>query len=53
MARKMKTMDGNNEMCIRDSRCCGALWGFRGYEELAWAGADFLAAAPMDICRYL
>ena len=34
-------------------RCCGALWGFRGYEELAWAGADFLAAAPMDICRYL
>ena len=34
-------------------RCCGALWGFRGYEELTRAGADFLAAAPMDICRYL
>ena len=34
-------------------RFCGALWGFRGYEELTRAGADFLAAAPMDICRYL
>ena len=34
-------------------RCCGALWGFRGYEELKQAGADYLAATPMDICRYL
>ncbi len=30
-------------------RCCGALWGFRGREELAAAGADFLASSPQEI----
>lgn len=34
-------------------RCCGVLWGFRGYEELTRAGADCLAATPMEICHYL
>ena len=28
---------------------CGALWGFRGEEELRTAGADFLAQTPMDV----
>ncbi|MGN0984132.1 MAG: HAD family hydrolase, partial [Gemmiger sp.] len=27
-------------------RCCGVLWGFRSREELAGAGADYLAADP-------
>ncbi len=30
-------------------RCCGALWGFRGREELVAAGADFLAAGPEEL----
>jgi phosphoglycolate phosphatase len=30
-------------------RCCGALWGFRGYQELSLAGADYFAAAPLDV----
>ncbi|MDO5601533.1 MAG: HAD-IA family hydrolase [Oscillospiraceae bacterium] len=29
--------------------CCGALWGFRGREELAAAGADFLAADAAEL----
>ncbi len=28
---------------------CGVLWGFRGEEELAQAGARYFAAAPADI----
>lgn len=31
--------------------CCGALWGFRGYEELQKAGADFFAEKPMDVLK--
>lgn len=31
------------------AECCGAVWGFRGKEELASAGADALALAPSDI----
>ena len=30
----------------------GALWGFRGEAELTAAGADALAATPMDIFTY-
>ncbi|MCI2046903.1 MAG: HAD hydrolase-like protein [Faecalibacterium sp.] len=30
-------------------RCCGALWGFRGREELVSAGADFLAADAKEL----
>lgn len=29
--------------------CAGACWGFRGREELASAGADFLVETPLDI----
>lgn len=31
--------------------CAGAVWGFRGREELAAAGADFLADTPLDLLR--
>lgn len=34
-------------------RCCGALWGFRGYQELERAGADCFASSPMDVCKFL
>lgn len=34
-------------------RCCGALWGFRGLEELRQAGADCFAVHPQDVCRCL
>jgi phosphoglycolate phosphatase-like HAD superfamily hydrolase len=30
----------------------GALWGFRGEAELTAAGADALAAVPMDILEF-
>lgn len=30
----------------------GALWGFRGADELKMAGADELAAKPVDIARF-
>lgn len=30
-------------------RCCGVLWGFRGREELAAAGADLLVSSPQEI----
>lgn len=29
--------------------CAGAVWGFRGREELAAAGAEFLVEAPLEI----
>lgn len=29
--------------------CAGAVWGFRGREELAGAGADYLLEAPPDL----
>ena len=29
--------------------CCGAVWGFRGQQELTSAGADALAFVPDDI----
>ena len=32
-------------------RCCGALWGFRGTEELKKAGADFFAQHPLDVLK--
>lgn len=32
---------------------CGALWGFRGKEELTAAGADLLAERPADLPRLL
>ena len=31
--------------------CCGAVWGFRGEEELRRAGADFLAADAAALLR--
>ncbi len=31
----------------------GAAWGFRGEEELAAAGADYIATHPIDIAAYL
>lgn len=30
---------------------CGALWGFRGQEELSAAGADFLTRKPGEVCK--
>lgn len=33
--------------------CIGAAWGFRGRQELAAAGADFIAETPMDIVRLI
>lgn len=33
--------------------CCGALWGFRGYQELQDAGADAFAAQPLDVLNCL
>mgnify|MGYP002423763461 CR=1 FL=1 len=32
---------------------CGALWGFRGREELAAAGASLLAQSPAEMARLL
>lgn len=32
---------------------CGALWGFRGKDELAAAGADILAPDPAGMARLL
>lgn len=32
---------------------CGVLWGFRTRAELEGAGADFIAAAPAEILRFL
>lgn len=34
-------------------RCCGAEWGFRGYEELKEAGADCFAKTPLDVLKVL
>ncbi len=34
-------------------RCCGAEWGFRGYEELKEAGADCFAKTPLDVLKAL
>lgn len=34
-------------------RCCGAEWGFRGYEELKEAGADCFAKTPLDVLEAL
>ena len=31
--------------------CIGAEWGFRGRDELLQAGADYLAAQPVDVLR--
>lgn len=31
----------------------GCLWGFRTADELIKAGADYLAASPMDILKYI
>ena len=33
--------------------CAGAVWGFRGEEELRRAGAEILLQTPMDLLRYL
>ena len=33
--------------------CEGAVWGFRGEEELRSAGAETLLDTPMDLLRYL
>ncbi len=33
--------------------CAGAVWGFRGEEELRLAGAEILLQTPMDLLRYL
>ena len=33
--------------------CAGAVWGFRGEEELRSAGAEILLDTPMDLLRYL
>ncbi len=33
--------------------CAGAVWGFRGEEELRFAGAEILLQTPMDLLRYL
>lgn len=32
-------------------KACGAVWGFRGREELEKAGADYLADIPLDILK--
>ncbi len=32
--------------------CAGAVWGFRGEEELRRAGADILLTQPLDLLRY-
>ena len=37
-------------------KCIGCEWGFRGYEELKKAGAEFIVSEPMeiaDICKTL
>lgn len=34
-------------------RCCGAEWGFRGYQELKEAGADCFAKTPLDVLAVL
>ena len=34
-------------------RSIGCAWGFRGSEELILAGADYIAASPGDICRFI
>lgn len=31
--------------------CCGALWGFRGYEELRKAGAEYFARQPLEVLK--
>lgn len=33
--------------------CCGALWGFRGRDELARAGAEFLAADAQELLQII
>ncbi len=33
--------------------CAGAVWGFRGEEELREAGAEFLLHQPLDLLQYL
>ena len=32
-------------------RCIGAVWGFRGEDELKRAGAEILARTPQDILQ--
>lgn len=34
-------------------RCCGAEWGFRGYQELKEAGADCFAKDPLGVLQVL
>lgn len=49
---------GDSDVDIQTARnagthSCGALWGFRGPDELRAAGAEHLAASPLDILHYL
>ena len=33
--------------------CAGAVWGFRGAEELRQAGADWLIKQPLDLLKLI